>query len=225
LELSEIDFDRANKDRLINLLVSIKNRAIEHVEDNYAVSVRLKDNSIFAYAPRRFAHAERLEVQMIIDDLLSREIIQPSTSPYCACVVPVRKKNNEMRLCVDLRPLNYRIIKQKYPFPAMEDGLSRLGKSVFTFLDLKDSFYQIGVSEDSTKYFAFATPDGQYEYKRLPFGYSEAPAEFQKRLRQILEPWIRADKIIVYMDDVLIPSNSVEQNLKIISWYPELSKC
>jgi len=131
--------------------------------------------------------------------------------------VPVRKKDGRLRMCVDLRPLNSRIHKQKYPFPVIEDCLTQLAnKSVFTLLDLKDSFHQIRVADDSTKYFAFATPDGQYEYKYLPFGYAEAPAEFQKRLLFVLQPLVREDKVIVYMDDVLIPSGTVEENLLIL---------
>jgi len=72
------------------------------------------------------------------------------------------------------------------------------------------------VDADSIKYFSFSTPDGQYEYKKLPFGFSEAPAEFQKRLNQILNPLIREDKVLVYMDDVFIPSQTVKQNLTIL---------
>jgi len=131
-------------------------------------------------------------------------------------VVPVRRK--KLRLCVDLRllTLNDRILKQKYPFPIVENCLSQLSnKSVFTFLDLKDSF-QIKVHSDSTKYFAFTTPDSQFEYKCLSFGYSKAPAEFQKRLIQVLQPLIRKDKVIIYIDDILIPSESVNENLDTI---------
>jgi len=132
-------------------------------------------------------------------------------------VVPVRRRNGKLRLCIDLRPLNSRVIKQKYPFPVVEDCLSRLnGKSVFTLLDLKDGFHNIKVHADSTKFFSFATADGQYEYKRLPFGYSEAPAEFQKRLIQIMNPFIQEEKLIVYVDDVLIPTHTVEQNLQVL---------
>jgi len=85
---------------------------------------------------------------------------------------------------------------------------------VFTVLDLKDSFHQIRVHHDLTKFFAFVTPDGQYEFKRVPFGYSEAPAKFQKRLIQILNPLIREEKIMMYIDDVLIPSDSIVENLE-----------
>jgi len=151
----------------------------------------------------------------IIDDLLRREIIKPSKSPYCARVVSVRKRNGALRLCIDLRPLNSRVIKQRYPFPLIEDCIARLGdKSVFTLLDLKDGFHHLKIYPEHTKYFAFATPDGQYEYLRLPFGFCEAPAEFQRRITQVLQPLSNEDKVIVYIDDILIPSKTIEDNLE-----------
>jgi len=69
---------------------------------------------------------------------------------------------------------------------------------------------------DATKYFAFATPDGQFEYTRLPFGFCESPVEFQKRLVHILQPFIRNDTAIVYIDDILLPSHTVSENLQSI---------
>lgn len=184
------------------------------VDDDYAVKIQLKDESEYAYAPRRFAHEERRQIREIIDDLLKRGRIKPSTSPYCARIVPVRKKNGTMRLCVDLRPLNSRVVKQKFPFPLIEDCLARLGnKKVFTLLDLRDGFHQIKVDSSCTKFFAFATPDGQYEYTRLPFGFSESPAEFQKRLVAILLPLIREEEVIVYIDDIMIASETIDKNL------------
>lgn len=186
------------------------------VDDEYVVRVNIKDNSTYAYAPRRFAFTERKQLQNITDDLLARGIIQKSISPYCARVVPVKKKSGVLQLCVDHRPLlNQRVEKQKYPFPLIKEYLSRLAnKSVFTLLDLKDGFHNLKVHPEHTKYFSFATPDGQYEYTRLLFGYSEAPAEFQKRLIQILQPLVRQDKVIVYIDDILIASDLVESNLQ-----------
>lgn len=153
------------------------------------VTVSLKDNLTYAYAPRRFAWTERLEIRKITNNLLARGIIKPSLSPYCSSMrmVPVRKRNGYLRLYIDLRSLNESVHKQKYPFPLIEDCLARLSnKSVFTLLDLKDGFHQIKVHPDHSKYFAFATPDGQFEFSRLPFGYCEALAEFQKRLVHIL---------------------------------------
>ncbi|XP_025268228.1 uncharacterized protein LOC105254772 [Camponotus floridanus] len=208
------DLDQITYKKLVSTLQEVENIEVTPPQQDYFVTISLKDDSVFAYAPRRFAWAERIKIREITDDLLDRGIIKPSTSPYCARVVPVRKKNGTIRLCVDLRPLNSRVVKQKYPFPLIEDCLSRLSdRSIFTLLDLKDGFYNIKLHPDVTKYFAFATPDGQFEYTRLPFGYCEAPAEFQKRLIQILRPLIKDDKIIVYIDDILIPSFSIAENL------------
>jgi len=92
LKQTEIDFDFPTKQRLIQVITQIENNEILPIDDKYAVSVRLKDDSIYAYAPRRLAYSERLELREITDDLLRRGIIKPSVSPYCARVVPVRKK-------------------------------------------------------------------------------------------------------------------------------------
>lgn len=150
-----IDFDSEAKQQLIATLMEVENTdVVPESPDDFLVKVALKDDSIYAYAPRRFAWSERMQIREITDDLLSRDIIKVSTSPYCARVVPVRKKNGTLRLCVDLRPLNDRVVKQKYPFPLIEDCLSRLSdKTVFTLLDLKDGFHQIRIHLDHSKYF------------------------------------------------------------------------
>lgn len=127
-------------------------------------------------------------------------------------------------------------MKQKYPFPIIEDCITSLGdKSVFSLFDLKNGFHQIRVQKDHTKYFAFATPDEQFEFKRLPFGYCEAPAEFQQRVVNILQPLIREGKVIVYIDDSIIATGTVKANLEILrdvfiilkqySFELNLSKC
>lgn len=217
LENINIDFDNSVKKKLISIILKVENAEVDLVHDDYLVRISLKDDSIYAYAPRRFAWSERLQLREITDDLLARGIIKPSSSPYCARVVPVRKKSGTLRLCVDLRPLNDRVVKQKYPFPLIEDCLSRLGeKKIFTLIYLKDGFHNIKLHPDFTKYFAFATPDGQFEYNRLPFGFCDSPTEFQHRLVFILQPLIRNNKVIVYIDDILIPSVSTEDNLETI---------
>ncbi|XP_011858461.1 PREDICTED: uncharacterized protein K02A2.6-like [Vollenhovia emeryi] len=212
-----IDFDVSAKAQLLDVIKEVETSEVPLIEDDHAIKINLKDESVYAFSPRRFAWSERLQIREIIDDLLQRKIIKESDSPYCSRIVPVRKKNGSLRLCVDLRPLNERVVKRKFPFPLIEDCLSRLGdKSVFSLLDLKDGFYQLKVHPDYTKFFSFATPDGQYEYLRLPFGFCEAPAEFQKRLLFILRSFIKEDKILVYLDDIFIPSSSVQENLDVL---------
>lgn len=191
------DFNISVEKQLISVIKETENANVPLIKDDHSIKVNLKDESIFAYSPRRFAYSEKIQIRKITEDLLARNIIKESNSPHCARIVPVKKKDGSMRLCIDLRPLNSRTNKQKYPFPIIKDNLARLSdKSIFTLLDLKDGFHHIPIHPDHTKYFSFATPDGQYEYLHLPFGFCEAPAEFQKHL-VILQPLIREDKVIV----------------------------
>lgn len=87
------------------------------------------------------------------------------------------------------------------------------GKNVFTLLDLKDGFRNIKIHSDHTSSFRLRLLM-EFEYNHLPFGFCEAPAEFQRRIVQILQSLIREDKVIVYIDDILILSSTVEENLE-----------
>lgn len=72
---------------VLSTFIEVDTLEIERVNDNYKIEVHLKDNSLFRYAPRRMSFAEREELQNIIDDLLKRDIIKPSISPYCSRVI------------------------------------------------------------------------------------------------------------------------------------------
>lgn len=87
---------------------------------------------------------------------------------------------------------------------------------MFSLLELKDGFHQPKVHPDYTKFFAFFTPDGHYEYVKLPFGYYEAPKEFQEYLINKFQHLIRSDKIIIYIDDIFIATESMQENLEIL---------
>jgi len=87
------------------LISDVYKQDIIPIEDGYKVQVHIRDPSIYAYAPRRLARAERLMIREITDDLLNRGLSGP-VCPYTARIVPVKKKNSKIRLCVDLRPLN-----------------------------------------------------------------------------------------------------------------------
>ncbi|XP_070526381.1 uncharacterized protein [Cardiocondyla obscurior] len=140
--IEESNLNAPSRIELKKVLERVNHAKVTPITDDYAVRVKLRDESTYAYAPRRFAFAERCEIREIVDELLDRGIIKKSTSPYCARVVPVKRKSGAMRLCVDLRPLNARVEKQNFPFPIIEECLSRLaGKRVFTLLDLKDGFH------------------------------------------------------------------------------------
>jgi len=157
----ELDYE--TRRRVSNLFREIDEMQVEPVEDDHKIRVHVKDVSLFRYAPRRMSMREKRELMEITDDLLERGIIKPSISPYCSRVVLVPKHDgtNCKLMCVDLRPLNQRIFTQKYPFPLVEDQLN--GKRYYTKLDLRDGYHQIDIHPDDTKFFAFATPYGQFE--------------------------------------------------------------
>lgn len=105
LEDNLVHLSNPVKKKLYRLLDEIENSDNQVTDDGYTVKVTLKDDSTYAYAPRRYAYAERIKLQEITDDLLKRGIIRVSMSPYCARIAPVRKKDGSLRLYVDLRSL------------------------------------------------------------------------------------------------------------------------
>jgi len=211
----ELDYE--TRRRVSNLFREMDEMQVEPVKDDHKIRVHIKDASFFRYAPRRMSMWEKKELMEITDDLLKRGIIKPSISPYCSRVVLVPKHDGTKRMCIDLRPLNQRIFPQKYPFPLIEDQIDQLsGKRFYTKLDLRDGYHQIDIHPDDTKFFAFATPYGQFEYTKMPFGYSEAGAEFQKRLMYVFRGLLRENKIILYIDDILIATKTIDENLLIL---------
>lgn len=122
----------------------------------------------------------------IIDGWIANGIVQVSNSDYASPIVLVTKKNGETRLCVDYRRLNRKMIRNRYPMPLMEDQLDGLAEAkVYCVLDLKDRFFHVPIHEESRRYTAFVTPDGQYEFLKVPFGLYNSPAVFQRHIKAV----------------------------------------
>jgi len=149
--------------------------------------------------------------------MLKTNIIRPSTAEYNSPIVLVKKKKNgELRLCVDYRELNKYIIKDKYPLPLFDDNLDLLrGKKYFTCLDLKDRFHHIAV--DSIKFTSFTTPLGRFEYLKLPFELATRPACFSRFIKNIFDDFTKRKEVIVYFNDILIANETVDNHLDILS--------
>lgn len=178
------------------------------------MSIKLTDDIPITYRPYRLPYSEREKVREIVQDLLDNDVIQESHSPYASPILLVRKKNGETRLCVDYRALNRKTLKDKYPLPRIDDLLDRLkGCQYFSSLDLASGYHQIPLDEESVPKTAFITPDGHYEYLRMPFGLVNAPAVFQRTMNEILGSF-RFSTALAYLDDILIPSSDVENGLK-----------
>lgn len=177
------------------------------------IVIQLNDSVPVVYRPYRLSFSERKKVQGIIDEMMECGIVRESSSPYASPIVLVRKKDGEIRLCVDYRALNNKTKRDLYPLPRIEDLLDQLsGQSIFTTLDLASGYHQIPIAKESVEKTAFVTPDGQYEYNRMPFGLAIAPAVFQRLIHKVLNK-AKIKHTLVYMDDLLIPSNSIDQGL------------
>lgn len=183
---------------------------------NTGVTMRivLQDDTPVFQNPQRLSAEQKRLVNEIVDEWISQEIIRPSVSDYASPIVLVAKKNGQVRLCVDYRPLNAKIIKDRNPLPLIEDQLDRLQDArVFTTLDLKDGFFHVPVCEESRKYTAFVVPDGHYEFLRVPFGLCNSPAVFQRHVRVVFRPLITSGTVLVYLDDLIIPARDERESL------------
>ena len=126
---------------------------------------------------------------------------ETSPTEWISSMVVVAKPN-KIRICLDPKDLNKAVLRPKYQMPTLEEILPKLnGAKVFTTLDAKDGFHQIGLDEESSKLTTFWTPFGRYRYLRLPFGISVAPEEFECKLQEKLSD---LEGTHVLRDDILV---------------------
>lgn len=130
-------------------------------------------------------------------------------------MVLVSKKDGTMRLCIDYRLLNKKIIRDRYLLPLIEDQIDRLrDAAVFSVLDLRNEFFHVPVEEGSVKYTSFVTPNGQFEFLRTPFGLCTAPSVFQRFINLVFRDLIKVGYVMVYMDDLIVVANSIPQGIE-----------
>lgn len=152
-----------------------------------------------------------------LEKMLAEDIIEPSSSPWSSPILLVPKKDGGHRFCVDFRKLNKVTKKDAYPIPYVSGILDRLrGAQYLSSLDIKSAYWQVPMSESSKEYTAFTVPGrGLYQFKRLPFGLTNAPATWQRLIDDVLgadlEPFV-----FVYLDDVIVISETFGQHLDIL---------
>ncbi|GKB63524.1 putative reverse transcriptase domain-containing protein [Tanacetum coccineum] len=188
-----------------------------------------------ARAPYRLAPSEMKELSEQLQELFDKGFIRPSSSPWGAPVLFVKKKDGSFRMCIDYRELNKLTVKNRYPLPRIDDLFDQLqGSSIYSKIDLRSGYHQLRVREQDIPKMAFRTRYGHYEFQVMPFGLTNAPAVFMDLMNRVCKPYL--DKfVIVFIDDILIYSKDEkehEEHLKAIlellkkeKLYAKFSKC
>ena len=149
--------------------------------------INLKDNIPVQKNYRSVPKHLYEEVKSPVEDLIHRQFIRKSNSVYSSPIVCVRKKDMSLRLCVDHRALNEKIIPDRHPLPKIRETLGSLGgKKYFTVLDQGKAYHQGWIDNDSIPLTAFITPWGLYEWLRIPFGLEKRPCSLSKGHGELL---------------------------------------
>ncbi|GKC50661.1 putative reverse transcriptase domain-containing protein [Tanacetum coccineum] len=201
---------------------------------------QLEDVSVVRDFPEVFhedlpAPSETKELAEQLQELSNKGFIRPSSSPWGAPVLFVKKKDGSFRMCIDYRELNKLTVKNRYPLPRIDDLFEQLqGSSVYSKIDLRSGYHQLRVRKEDILMTTFRTHYGHYEFQVMPFGLTNAPAVFMDLMNSVCKPYL--DKfMIVFIDDILIYSKNKEEHeehLKLIlellkkeELYAKFSKC
>ncbi|GJT97970.1 putative reverse transcriptase domain-containing protein [Tanacetum coccineum] len=154
-----------------------------------------------ARAPYRLAPSEMKELADQLQELSDKGFIRPSSSPWGAPVLFVKKKDGSLRMCIDYRELNKLTVKNRYPLPRIDDLFDQLqGSSVYSKIDLRSGYHQLRVREEDISKTAFRTRYGHYEFQVMPFGLTNAPAVFMDLMNRVCKPYL--DKFVIVFIDV-----------------------
>ena len=162
----------------------------------------------------RMSPLELDELKRQLKELCDVGYIETSSSPWASPVLFVKKKDGSLRLCVDYRAINAITVKNKYPIPRVDEILDRLhNANYFSKLDLKSGYHQVLLHEKDREKTAFNTRYGQFQFKVLPFGLTNAPPSFMSLMNTIFRKYLD-DFVLIYLDDILIFSKTKSEHFE-----------
>ena len=168
-------------------------------------------------ATRRRSPLDHQRIATAVQDMLEKDIIEPSTSEWVSEPHLVRKEDGSFRFCIDFRQLNKVTKHDRYPLPRIDDLLDQLGHSrYFTSLDLASGYWQIPLHKEDKHKTTFRRQHGLYHFKRMPFGLSDAGSTFQRMANNIFQDLIFQGVVLVYLDDILIHTDSWPKHIQIL---------
>ena len=162
--------------------------------------------------PYPVPYSMRESLKKDIDDMIKMGVIRESNSPYASPVVVVKKKDGSNRVCVDYRKLNKLTVFDPEPMPAAVDLFQKLnGDKYFSKIDLSKGYWQVTIPEADVSKTAFVTPDGSYEFLKMPFGMVNSAATLKRGMKKLLKGMKNVE---FYWDDILVHTLTWEEHLK-----------
>nr|GEW35269.1 putative reverse transcriptase domain-containing protein [Tanacetum cinerariifolium] len=160
----------------------------------------------------RLVPAEMQEIFTQLQELSDRGFIIPSSSPWGAPILFVKKKDGSFRMCIDYRKLNKLTVKNRYPLPRINDLFDQLqGSRVYSKINLRSGYHQLRVREEDIPKTAFRTRYGHYEFQVMSFGLTNAPAVLMDLMKRVCKPYL--DRfVIIFIDDILIYSKNRKEH-------------
>lgn len=176
----------------------------------------LEDAVPFHACHRRYSTETKQIIAEEVERMLEAGYIEPSQSAYSSPIVIARKKDGTPRFCVDYRRLNSQTKDEPATLPVISETIRDLGNAkVFSSIDLKTGYWQIPMAPESKQLTAFTTPDGAtYHFNVMPFGLKNAPSTFQRMMTQKVLAGCLRKFALVYLDDIIIFSDTFEDHLK-----------
>jgi hypothetical protein len=168
--------------------------------------------------PMRTFHPEvEAQISQEVQKLLSAGFIKPIQHPrWLSNIVPVKKKNGQIRCCVDFRDLNKACPKDEFPLPNMDLLIdSTAGHAMFSFMDGFSGYNQILMSPKDAEKTAFRTPIGNFYYTVMPFGLKNAGATYQRTMTAMFHDMMHRE-IEDYVDDIVVKSKKREDHLAVL---------
>lgn len=173
-------------------------------------------------ATRRIPVSMRAKLKEELAHMTETGVIEVIDEPtdWVSSLALTQKKNGDLRICIDPRPLNKALKRERYELPVLDDLLPELANAkIFSTLDLKNGFWHVKLDEESSRLTTFSTPFGRYKWKRLPFGLSVSSEIFQKRLHQAVGdlPGVLcvADDLMIYGVGETIPEAERDHDAKL----------
>ena len=150
--------------------------------------IKLTSDETVRSRPYPVPYSLRESLREDVDDMIRMGVVRESNSLYASPVVVVKKKDGSNRICVDYRKLNKLTVFDPEPMPTVEEVFQKLnGDKYFSKINLSKGYWQITIPEEDISKTAFVTPDGSYEFLKMPFGMVNAPAALKRAMKKLLK--------------------------------------